>query len=335
MAKRSEAHEDTGEARGSSPRTGRVALFGRPNVGKSTLLNALVGERIAIVSHHPQTTRDRIAGIVTRGNSQLVFLDTPGLHASRNELGARMNEVATETAHGSDVVLFVVDARQRPGGELDRADVALSERLPAGTPAILVLNKVDLLEDKAALLPLLEAWGRVREFAAVVPVSARRSDGVDRILDEVQRHLPEGEWLFPADELSDKPTRFFVAEFVREQILRRTRQEVPHGVAVTVDAFEEEKRVAHVILTVHVAKESHKPIVIGKGATNLREIGTKARERVEALLGRRVHLDIRVRTSPNWFSSQSALADLGYTEGAKRAAPAAPATPSPEDGDDT
>ena len=295
-------------------RAGTVALVGRPNVGKSTLLNALLGERIAITSHHPETTRDRIAGILTEGDAQFVFLDTPGIHRPRHRLGERMNDVAADAASGADVVVFVTDVTAKPDGRAREDDRAVLASIPTQTPTVLALNKVDRVRPKALLMPVLEAYATLRDFAAVVPISALKADGRERLLAEVGALLPAGDALHDPEEISDRPVRFFVAEFVREQILRRTREEVPHGVAVSVESFEESKKQVRIAVTVDVAKESHKGIVIGDGGKMLAGIGKAARERVEALLGRRVHLQTWVRVSPGWFNDPNRLADLGYDD---------------------
>jgi GTP-binding protein Era len=277
-------------------------------------MNALLGERIAITSHHPQTTRDRIAGIVTREGLQVVFQDTPGIHVPKNRLGRRMNDVATGTAAATDAVVFVVDVRADPDPKPRQEDIAALAAVPEGKPCVLVVNKVDRVTDKGRLLDVLAAYAALRDFVAVVPVSAKKRDGLDRLLDVLAPLLPEGEPLYPEDELSDRPVRFFVAELVREQVLARTRQEVPHGVAVTVDAFEETKKVTRITITVHVAKDSHKGIVIGQGGQMLAAIGTRARERAERLIGGKVHLDVRVRATPGWFDDAARLSDLGYAD---------------------
>jgi GTP-binding protein Era len=295
-------------------RAGTIALVGRPNVGKSTLLNALLGERIAITSHHPETTRDRIAGIVNRDHAQLVFLDTPGIHRPRHRLGERMNDLAADTAASADVAVFMTDVRETPDATAREDDRAILTTIPAGTPTLIVVNKVDRVKPKSLLFPVLEAYGALRDVAAVVPVSALKGDGIERILDEVEAHLPEGPPLYDPEELSDKPIRFFVAEFVREQVLRRTRQEIPHGVAVTVDTFEEGPKATRIAVTVHVAKDSHKGIIIGDGGKMLAAIGKAARERAEHLLGRKVHLTTFVRATPGWFDDPRRLADLGYAD---------------------
>ncbi len=293
-------------------RAGKVALVGRPNVGKSTFLNSLLGERLAITSPHPQTTRDRIAGILTVGATQYVFLDTPGIHVAKNKLGVRMNQVAEEATREADVVVLMTDLGEEPRPELRPEDRAILEGLPPGVPTLLVLNKVDRVKDKTALFPVLEALAKAWPFAALLPVSARKKEGPERILAELEQLMPEGDFLYPEDELSDKPVRFFVAEYVREQILTHTRQEVPHGVAVLVETFEEGLRVPRIQLVVHVDKESHKAIVLGEKGRLMKEIGTRARARVEELLGRQVHLAIHVRATPRWYESDARLEEMGY-----------------------
>lgn len=302
-------------------RAGTVALIGRPNVGKSTLLNALLGERIAITSHHAQTTRDRIAGIVTRDGVQYVFLDTPGFHRARHKLGERMNEIARAAAAECDVAVFMTEPEMRSTAEgvicnasVREDDRAILQAIPAKTPVVLLVNKIDKVRPKALLFPLLEAYGKERDVAAIVPVSALKEDNLDALLAEVGKHLPEGEPLFDVEELSDRPVRFFVGEFVREQILRRTRQEIPHGVAVTVEAFDENPKLVRIAVTIHVVKESHKGIIIGDGGKMLAAVGKSARMRAEELIGRKVHLETFVRATPGWFDDAARLADMGYAD---------------------
>jgi GTP-binding protein Era len=329
-------------------RSGRIALLGRPNVGKSTLLNALVGEPVAIVSPHPQTTRDAVRGIATVGDTQYVFVDTPGLHAAHTKLGERMNRTARDEAHEADALVLVVEAphaRQRaePDGKapharqraepsdkapharqraepsdkaphVSEADLALARGLGA-LPAVLTLSKTDRLGDKRLLLPVIEAFSTAHPFAAIVPISAKRGDALDRLLRELRELLPEQPFLFEPDTLSDQPVRFFVAEFVREQILRHTRQEVPHGVAVVVERFDEGaggEKPARIDLAVHVAREAHKKILIGAQGRMMKTIGTAARERVEKMLGKRVHLGLWVRITPDWMNDPAKLQELGY-----------------------
>jgi GTP-binding protein Era len=313
-----------GPSEGQAPpappfRAGTIALVGRPNVGKSTLLNALLQEHIAIVSHHAQTTRDRISGIVTQENAQFVFVDTPGVHRARHKLGEHMNEVARAAAAECDVVLFLTEPETYQGAEglevkgtVRADDRVILEAIPERAAIILVLNKIDKIRRKQALMPLLEAFGKERSVRAIVPVSARKGDGLARILSEVESLLPESEPLFDEDELSDKPVRFFIGEFVREQILLRTRQEIPHGVAVTVETFEEGATLVKIGIVVHVAKDSHKGIIIGDGGKMLVAVGSAARKRAEALLGRQVHLETFVRSTPGWFDDRAKLVDMGY-----------------------
>jgi GTP-binding protein Era len=291
-------------------RSGRIAIVGRPNVGKSTLLNALLGEPIAITSRHPQTTRDVVRGVLTVGETQYVFVDTPGLHTPRTRLGRRMNEVAREAVRGADVAALVVESAL--GGPAE-ADLELARELPR-IPTVLVLNKVDRAKDKTLLLPLMGAFAEAHPFAAVVPLSAKRTDGLDRLLKELRDLLPEQPFLYERDTLSDQPVRQFVAEFVREQILAHTWQEVPHGVAVAVERFDESTDVPHIEVAIHVAREAHKKILVGTGGQMLKRIGTAARARVEHMLGKHVHLKLWVRTTPDWMNDPAKLRELGYSE---------------------
>lgn len=300
---------------GQVQRAGTIALVGRPNVGKSTLLNALLEERIAIVSHHAQTTRDRIAGILTQDSAQFVFLDTPGFHRARHKLGEHMNEIARAAAEDSDVAIFVMepDTNGTDVNPVVRAeDKSILAAIPEKTKVVIALNKIDKIKKKQALMPLLEAIGQVRDVAAIVPISALKGDGRQRILAEVRELLPEGPPLYDPEELSDRPVRFFVGELVREQILRRTRQEIPHGVAITVESFDEGAKLTRIQVTIHVAKDSHKGIIIGDGGKMLAAVGTAARKRAEELIGRQVHLETFVRSTPGWFDDAARLKDMGY-----------------------
>jgi GTP-binding protein Era len=295
-------------------RAGRVALVGRPNVGKSTLLNSLVGESIAIISPHPQTTRETVRGVLTTGQTQYLLLDTPGLHAPRTQLGKRMNDAARQAARDADVVVFLVEApRDGQGTQSYEADRAVMAELPK-RPTILAINKVDRLKDKANLLPMMAAFSGGHEFAATIPLSAKRADGVSQLLGEVRALLPEQPLLFAADTLSDQPVRFFVAEFVREQVLRHVKQEVPHGVAVIVERFDESGDKPRIDVAIHVAREAHKKIVIGARGQMLKSIGSAARARVEEMLARKVHLQIWVRATPGWMDNPARLRDLGFGE---------------------
>jgi GTP-binding protein Era len=316
-------------------RSGRVALIGRPNVGKSTLLNAALEQPLTIVSPSPQTTRDAILGVVRRGMAEIALLDTPGLHRARTELGRVMNSTAREAARNADVVVFVVDVpkltKPLKAGPDDNekapraprplaphpGDLTLLADIDEGIPTILVINKVDRIRDKTKLLPLLEALGAVRTFAAVVPISAQRQSGIDRLLDEIAAQCPEGPHRFGPDDITDRPTRFFAAEYVREQILHATQAEVPHSVAVTIENFVEPPGVGtlHIDATIAVERDGQKRILIGAGGEMLKRIGTQARLRIEELTGRKVNLKLWVRIQAAWRESREQLGELGYRRG--------------------
>ena len=303
-------------------RAGHIAIVGRPNVGKSTLLNALLGESIAITSHHPQTTRDRILGVVSEADTQFIFVDTPGVHRAKTMLGARMNQEARDAARGADVIVFMTDiGRDASDVHLRPADLAILKDLPAGIPVLCVLNKIDRLEDKTELVKILQGHASGHDFAAIIPLSARKSSEMKYLLGELRERLPFSKKLFDDETLTDRPVRFLVAEFVREQILRHTREEVPHGVAVVVERFEEGKppkegktggKTTRIELAVHVDREGHKKIIIGKGGALLKEIGMEARAKVEAMMGQKVHLQIWVRVTPGWYESDKGLREMGY-----------------------
>jgi GTP-binding protein Era len=332
----------------SRRRCGRIALVGRPNVGKSSLLNALLNEPLAIVSPKPQTTRDAIAGVLTRGDTQFVFVDTPGLHVAKNRLGQHMNHSAEGSALESDVVVFVTDAQSANAAErgLSEEDEALLSPFTRMAPEnqtsgdamgpqlVLALNKIDKLPQMQLLLPTLSKLGERAGFAALVPISAKTRDNIDAILDAVEPLLPEGPFEFESDELSDRPVRFFAAEYVREQALKRLGAEVPHGLAVVVESFEEERRVPRIAVVIHVAKETHKGILIGKGGQMLKAIGSDARRRVERFLGRQVHLEINVRVTADWYDRPGDLKEFGYdnlaapARGAKKQKPSVVAPPA-------
>jgi len=307
------------KAAAPEPRCGTVAIVGRPNVGKSTMVNALIGFRLSIATPKPQTTRDRILGVLTRENAQLVFLDTPGLHTPKNKLGAHMNMEAEEAARSADVIVYVTEppksARLEKDETLRRVLSIIGDR-----PLILAINKVDRVKDKAALIPMLEAYGKLHNFAAYVPIVAAKggeggSSGLDRLLDEIGKHLPLSPFLFPEDEITDRPERFLAAECVREQVIVQTRDELPYAIAVTIDAWEEPasaKAVTRIEATVHVEKDAQRKIVIGSGGDRIKKIGVAARRSIEELLGRRVHLGLFVRTEEAWSNDERKLAELGY-----------------------
>jgi GTP-binding protein Era len=302
-------------------RFGTVALFGRSNVGKSTFLNAVLEQDLAIVSPLPQTTRDALLGVVSRKDAQIAFVDTPGVHRPKSELGRRMNHAAFETARTTDVVIFMTDTsslarrvgKTREVGP-DPEDIRLIGELPANVPALLVINKVDLLRDKARLLPALQGFEKLRNWSALIPISALNDDGLERVLAEIVGLLPEGDAGYPTDTLTDRPTSYFVREYVREQVLAATQGEVPHAVAVSIDRYEEGK-LPRIFATLHVEKEGQRRILVGDGGSKIRDIGSAARARIESLLGSQIYLELFVRVSPRWKDAPRQLAELGYMKG--------------------
>lgn len=286
-----------------------ITVCGRPNVGKSTMTNALVGEKIAIVSSKPQTTRNRIMGIVNRGDTQFVLLDTPGFIKPRNRLGDYMVNVVKESVTDVDCVLFLVE----PVTEIGPGEIALMEKLQeSGAPVILVINKIDTVE-KEKLLAVIAAYSEAFNLAAVVPVSAKNGDGLDILLEEMQKYASEGPHLFPDDMITDQPERQICAELVREKILRSLDKEVPHGTAVEITKFSErENGIVDVEATIYCEKASHKGILIGKSGSMLRKIGAEAREDMEALLGTKVFLQTWVKVKENWRDSEVQIRNFGY-----------------------
>lgn len=298
-------------------RSGFVAIVGRPNVGKSTLLNRLVGERVAITSPKPQTTRDRIKGILTDDHHQAVFVDTPGIHEASSRLHRYMVGLAVGTLVESDLVLMVMDAERCVGHLADEmAQVAsILEALgESGTSAVLVLNKIDRVRDRRKLLPVMEALSGAYTFQHTVPVSAKIGDGVEELSTLVCSMLPEGSPLFPEDDFTDRSLRFLASETIREPLFMQLRQEIPYHVAVGIDAWEEKDEVVVIHATIHVARSSQKGIVIGKGGSRLKAVGQSARHGLERLLDRRVFLDLRVRVEPRWTERPDGLRKLGYDE---------------------
>jgi GTP-binding protein Era len=298
-------------------RAGFAAIAGRPNVGKSTLLNRLVGQKVAIVSPKPQTTRGRILGVVTRPDAQVALLDTPGLHSARGGLNARMVQRALQTLSGADVVLFLIEAG--PPAIDSATHKALEQVRTAKKPTLLVVNKIDELP-RAKLLPLIDRWKDLHPWTDIYPLSALTGENVDGFLDAVVKYLPEGPALFPAETWTDVDERDLCAELVREQILRQTEKEVPYSAAVLVEEFDESQRavgprgLVRIMATVLVERDSQKAIVIGKGGARLKEIGTKARREMERLLGAKVFLQLHVRVEPGWTESEKGLRRAGYTD---------------------
>jgi GTP-binding protein Era len=294
-------------------KAGLVALVGRPNAGKSTLLNRLVGEKLAIVSDTPQTTRTRILGARNYPEGQAVFVDTPGVHRPLHRLNVRMVDAALETLNQVDVVTVVVDASEPTGGG-DRFLMDAVRRV--GVPRVLALNKIDLV-DKTALLPMIDRYAREVGFADIVPVSARTGENVDRLERVMLSHLPDGEPAYPEDFLTDQPERFFVAEIVREQVLRQTHAELPFTTAVVVDKFEEAgsstagRGLLRLYCTILVERPSQKPILVGRRGAMIKAIGTAARHELERFFGTRVFLDLHVKVREDWREDERALDDVG------------------------
>jgi len=298
-------------------RAGFAAIVGRPNVGKSTLLNRLLGQKLAIVSPKPQTTRSRILGVVTRPGAQVALLDTPGLHAARGGLNARMVQRALQTLSEADVALFLIEAATPAIDGATRK--ALEQVKAADKPTLLVINKIDQIP-RPQLLPLIDRWRREHSFTEVYPLSALTGENVDGLLDAVARHLPEGPPLFPEDQWTDVPERDLSAELVREQILHQTEQEVPYSAAVVVEEFDESQRevgprgLTRISATVLVERESQKAILIGRGGARLKQIGTRAREQIEKLLGCKVFLALHVKVEKDWTQTSRGLRRAGYLE---------------------
>lgn len=290
-------------------RSGLVAIIGRPNVGKSTLLNRLIGQKIAITSAKPQTTRNRILGVYSTDQAQILFLDTPGVHAARSPLNRYMITQARNACLDVDIVLWLVEADRPPDEESLIPDLLQNVR----SPVILGINKIDQVA-KERLLPLIDGYRHMDRFEAILPLSALRGEGLDELLAELLVRLPEGPRYFPADQVTDLPERFIVAEMIREQILNRTRDEVPYGVAVVVERFQENsaKNLIGIDAVINVERESHKRIIIGKGGAMLRQIGQAARHEIERLLGVRIYLELFVRVQKNWTGSERMLKEFGY-----------------------
>lgn len=291
-------------------KAGFVSLIGRPNAGKSTLLNRLVGAKLAIVSDKPQTTRTRILGVRTYPDAQVVFLDTPGIHRPLHRMNVRMVDTTLDTMRAVDVLGVVVDASE-PSGKGDRFVLDLLKDIK--TPIFLILNKIDLIR-KSKLLPIIERYRQEGDFAAIVPISASTGDNVDRLERAIIDQLPEGERLYPDDYLTDQPERFFAAEIVREKLLQFTRAEIPFSSAVVVDRFEEPSEgqpIMRLYCTIVVDRESQKPIVIGRGGDMIKRIGTAARAELERFFSARVYLDLRVHVNAEWREDDRILGQIG------------------------
>lgn len=291
--------------------SGFVALVGRPNVGKSTLLNGILGQKIAITSNKPQTTRNRILGIHNAPAAQILFLDTPGIHRPQGKLNRFMVDQAVGACADVDLILLLVEAGSRPG-PADEAIFALLR--PLNTPVFLIINKIDQVAPPL-LLEQMHQFSSAFDFAQIIPLSAISGDGVAELVHAVTRMLPPGPSYYPEDQVTDLPERFIAAEMIREKIMRQTSDEIPYGVGVKVDQFEEkpEKNLVVIQATIHVERDSHKKIIVGKGGQMIRRLGQQARQDIERLLGTRVFLELFVRVDKNWSQSDRMLRELGYS----------------------
>jgi GTP-binding protein Era len=289
-------------------RSGFVAIVGRPNAGKSTLVNRLVGQKIAIVTSKPQTTRNRIQGIVTKPQGQIVFIDTPGVHEADSALGRQMMQEVASALEGIDVLLLMVDASSmHPHAD----DLLLEKAKRFREKTILALNKVDRLP-KPKLLPLIESFAKAFEFSAIVPISALKGDGCDELLDEILRQLPEGEPYFPEDQVTDQPERFLAAEIIREKAIQRMYHEVPYALAVVVEKYEEKPRLLRIEAVMNVERDSQKKILIGHKGEMLKKIGTEARKELEGILGSKIYLGLFVKVAPDWRENPQKVRELDW-----------------------
>ena len=291
-------------------RTAFIAIVGRPNVGKSTLLNAILGEKVAIVSKKPQTTRNRITGIHTVGDDQYVFLDTPGMHKPRTKLGDFMVKTANTTLGGVDSAILVTEAREEVGD----IEASIIKRLKADKlPAILVINKVDTVR-AVNIAKTIQAYAEAFDFDAVIPISAKSGKGVETVVSECERYLNESDWFFSDDIVTDQPERQIAAEMIREKILKTLDEEIPHGTAVTIEEWTEKKGVVSIRAEIYCEKATHKGIIIGKGGATIKRIGMYAREDIEKMLDTKVFLDLYVRVKENWRDSDFNIYDFGFRE---------------------
>ena len=293
-------------------KSGIITICGRPNVGKSTLTNTLVGEKVAIVSSKPQTTRNRICAILNRGDTQFVFVDTPGLHKARTRLGDYMVDVVRKSVADVDGIMLLVE----PVANIGPAEQELIGRIKQiGAPSVLVINKIDTVEEKEKLLEIMAVYGQAHDWDAIVPISAQNGDGVEELLNVLSGWIPEGPQLFPEDMITDQPERQIMAEIVREKLLRNLDKEIPHGTAVEVTKFSQrDNDIIDCHVTIYCEKESHKGIIIGKKGAMLKKISTQAREDMEAFMGAKVYLETWVKVKENWRDNPNAIQNFGYTQ---------------------
>ncbi|MBQ8540718.1 MAG: GTPase Era [Clostridia bacterium] len=292
-------------------KSGFITIVGRPNVGKSTLLNALTGEKIAIVSNKPQTTRNKILTILTDDDSQIIFVDTPGVHAPRTKLGEYMNKVVTDAVDGVDAVLFVTEAT---GKLLNNEKEILEGLFNKKFPVILIINKADTVKNKEDMLSLIADATSVGEFASIIPISALKKDGINAVLDEIKKLLPQGPMYYPDDMITDQTEREIVAEIIREKMLRLLDKEVPHGTAVEIEYMKEGDTLTKIGAVIFCEKASHKGIIIGKGGEMLKRIGSYSRSDIEKLLDKKVFLELWVKVKEDWRNSNFLLKEFGYQE---------------------
>ena len=290
-------------------KSGFVSIIGRPNVGKSTLLNQILKEKIAIVSPKAQTTRNKIQGIYTTDNEQIIFIDTPGIHKAKNELGNRMNEFAMSSVDGIDAILYVIDATS-PLGKGD--EFILESLAKSRTPIFLVANKVDLLKDTDKIIENIETYKEKGKFAGGITISATNNFNIDKLLEMIVNVLPNGPMYYPEDQLLDQPERFVVSEIIREKVLLNTDEEVPHSVAITIERFKEQSDKVEIYATIIVERLSQKKIVIGKNGSMIKKIGTEARLDIKKFLGCGVHLDLFVKVEENWRNKKFHLKEFGF-----------------------
>lgn len=293
-------------------KSGFISIIGRPNVGKSTFLNRVIGQKIAIMSDKPQTTRNKVQGVLTTNDSQMIFIDTPGIHKPKHKLGDFMMKVATNTLKEVDLILFMINAVEGLG----QGDQFIIEKLQTTkTPVFLVVNKIDQLHPDD-LLPLIEKYQKLYPFTAIVPISALEGNNVETLLEQIKEHLPEGPQFYPADQVTDHPERFIISELIREKVLHLTREEIPHSVAVAIDSIKkmDNSDTINVMATIVVERDSQKGIVIGKQGKMLKEVGTRARVDIENLLGSKVFLEMWVKVQKDWRNKASQLRDFGFNE---------------------
>lgn len=293
-------------------KSGFISIIGRPNVGKSTFLNRVIGQKIAIMSDKPQTTRNKVQGVYTTDDAQMIFIDTPGIHKPKHKLGDFMMKIAQNTLKEVDVILFMVNVEEGLG----KGDHFIIEKLKGvKTPVFLILNKIDQIHPDA-LLPMIKQYNDLFPFAATVPISALEGNNVDNLLQLLKDQLPEGPQFYPADQITDHPERFIVSELIREKVLHLTREEIPHSIAVVIDKMErkQEKDLIDVIATIIVERDSQKGIVIGKQGSMLKEVGKRSRVDIENLLGSKVYLELWVKVQKDWRNRSSTLRDFGFSD---------------------